>query len=232
SKSFDTSSDRSKRRKTEEIRKTFTADELAYATQMSLRSTGNLEAAKVVKDVSSTSPIRAAKYVTAFQSKMEETFTPDEALSLMLESKISKRAYQTTRNETKKKGCKLFPSYKHVEKAKKMCYPPDFYVNITETSAEVKLQIVLDKTIARILKLQEDVIRNINPAHVKNVKLYCKWGCDGSSGQSVYKQKFSEDGKSDESFLHFICADKARKRNGNDRNCYMAKSKAIFTEIL
>lgn len=205
-KSFDTSSDRSKRRKTEEIRKTFTADELAYATQMSLRSTGNLEAAKVVKDVSSTSPTRAAKYVTAFQSKMEETFTPDEALSLMLESKISKQAYQTTRNEAKKKGCKLFPSYKHVEKAKKMCYPPDFYVNVTETSAEVKLQVILDKTVARILKLQEDVIRNISPAHVKNVKLYCKWGCDGSSGQSVYKQKFSEDGKSDESvfFTSFV----------------------------
>ncbi|KAG5881537.1 hypothetical protein JTB14_017940 [Gonioctena quinquepunctata] len=38
SKLFDSSSDRSKRRKTEEIRRTMSTDELAYATRMSPKS--------------------------------------------------------------------------------------------------------------------------------------------------------------------------------------------------
>ncbi|KAG5863833.1 hypothetical protein JTB14_014187 [Gonioctena quinquepunctata] len=63
SKSFDSSSDRLKRRKSEEIRKTISSDELAYATRMNLRRAGQLEATKIVEDITSTSPTRAAKYV-------------------------------------------------------------------------------------------------------------------------------------------------------------------------
>lgn len=50
--------------------------------------------------------------------------------------------------------------------------------------------------------------------NVRNMHLICKWGCDESSGQSVYKQKFTEDEKSDENVffslfvpLQLVCKD-------------------------
>ena len=49
SQSFASSSERSKRRKTQEVHSTFSTEELAYAAQMSLRTSGQVLAAKVVK---------------------------------------------------------------------------------------------------------------------------------------------------------------------------------------
>ena len=63
SQSFASSSDRSKRRKTQEVRSTFSTEELAYAAQMSLRTSGQLHAVQVVKDVTLTTPTRASKYI-------------------------------------------------------------------------------------------------------------------------------------------------------------------------
>jgi hypothetical protein len=55
----------------------------------------------------------------------------------------------------------------------------------------------LDHTVERILLVQYDVIQSLAQANVSNMTFICKWGCDGSSGQSVYKQKFTDDSISD-----------------------------------
>ena len=36
--------------------------------------------------------------------------------------------------------------------------------------------------------LQEDVLDTLSLKELKHLELYCKWGCDGSSSQSKYKQ--------------------------------------------
>lgn len=195
---FSELSDRSKRRKIEELRTSNTTEELAYATQMSLRSSGQLHASKIIKDVTSTSPIRASKYITAFTSKVEKTLSDDAALSVLVEHKFSKRTYHGIRKVAKENNCKLYPSYNNVLQAKKRCYPSRISITITESCAEVKLQALLDHTAMRILFLQREVVDSFTMENVKNMHLIYKWGCDGSSGQSVYKQKFTEDGKSDE----------------------------------
>ena len=64
---------------------------------------------------------------------------------------------------------------------------------ITDISAEVKLQEILDHTINRICKVQEEVLNNVADQEYR-YKLVTKWGCDGSSDQSRYKQGFSEGG--------------------------------------
>lgn len=202
SKSFASSSDRSKRRKTEEIRSTLSTEELTYAAQMSLRTSGQVDAAQVLKDVTLTSPTRASKYIAAVRSKNETPLTPDEALSLMIEKGESKRSYQLSRNAARARKCKLYPSYHEVEKAKNRCYPSVVYMNITESCAQIKLQALLDHTTYRIIQLQADVIDTLNSEILQKLVLHCKWGCDGSSGQSVYKQKFDEAGKSDESIFY------------------------------
>ncbi|KAL4710141.1 hypothetical protein ACJJTC_006438 [Scirpophaga incertulas] len=51
------------------------------------------------------------------------------------------------------------------------------------TGAQVKLQDLLHHTVARIL-----LIDTANKPDLQNLKLFSKWGCDGSSGQSEYKQ--------------------------------------------
>lgn len=67
STSWDDLSDRSKRRRTEKVRKEHTVHELAYATQMGLRASGNLHASKVIRDVTESSPSKASQYRNAFQ---------------------------------------------------------------------------------------------------------------------------------------------------------------------
>lgn len=87
--SFIESSDRSKRRKTQKLRETFTTNELSYATKMSLRESGAVLAAKVVNDVTFKSPARAMKYISAVKevSKMETKMSPNTALTLVLDIK-------------------------------------------------------------------------------------------------------------------------------------------------
>jgi hypothetical protein len=40
--------------------------------------------------------------------------------------------------------------------------------------------------------LQSDVIKTLCEKEIVNFHLICKWGCDGTSGQSTYKQTFND----------------------------------------
>jgi hypothetical protein len=67
----------------------------------------------------------------------QATFTPDEALLLLLELSLTKDKYRILRNACKEKGHEtLFPSYVNVLQAKADCRPELSSVRITETQAE------------------------------------------------------------------------------------------------
>lgn len=189
---FNECSDRSKRRKTQDLRKTFTHDELAFATQMNLRQVGQLEAAKLIKEVTQTSPTRALKYRRAFKAKQqhikEERISAEEALSMIMDAKLTRHQYNIVRSKAKK----VFPNYKIIQSAKKSCYPRQEDVKITISSAEIKLQALLDLTAHRILEAQKEVIQGQGHASKIKLILISKWGFDGSSGLSEYKQKAGE----------------------------------------
>lgn len=72
---------------------------------MSLRSAGQLEASKCVKEVTLTSPSRASKYRKAFQSITESSLSDDAALSVLVELKRSKNQYHGLRS-VNKENCK------------------------------------------------------------------------------------------------------------------------------
>lgn len=98
--------------------------------------------------------------------KPVNTFTPytdDEALSLIVSNKLI--------------------NHKILEATKK-CYPNN--ITITEKSAEVQLQSLLDH-------LAEPVLHTLPPTCLSNLILTIKWGFDGSSGHSAYKQRSNED---------------------------------------
>lgn len=200
-KEFLTSSERSKRRKTEELRSSFSPQELAYATQVSLRSTGQLAASKLVKEAALCTPTRASKYRKSFKVTTETPLTSEGALSILIECKLSKSQYQGIRLISLEQNCKLYPSYKKVLEAKNLCYPPRSSIKITESSSEVELQQLLNHTAQRILQTQEEVIATLTDKELQNLKFFCKWGCDGSSGQSEYKQTFEGESISDASIF-------------------------------
>jgi len=61
-------------------------------------------------------------------------------------------------------------------------------IEVTETSAQVSLQNLLNHTAQRLIKMQSDVFKQFSNS--SELKLICSYGFDGSTGQSAYRQKF------------------------------------------
>lgn len=118
-----------------------------------------------------------------------EVFSADFALSIFTQAKLSRFQYEVIRAATKKVGHNIFPSYKKIQEAKKDCYPSD--VNITESSAEILLQSLVDHTVKRILKTKQD--EELDTLKNSELVLHMKWGFDGSSGQNEFSQPFFDD---------------------------------------
>lgn len=192
-------SERSKRRKTEEIRSSFSPEELCYAAQMQFRAAGKLDTALVMKDVTLSTPTRASKYKKAYTKVNAIQFSSDEALSVFIEAKLTKFQYNIIRDAAKQHNSNLYPNYESITSAKKRCYPQDLV--ITEGRAEVPLQSLLNHTVSRLFQSLEEVFSSLNSEELSVLCLITKWGCDGSSGMSEYKQKFSDPSISDASIF-------------------------------
>ena len=165
---------------------------------MSLRSSGATDAAKVLQDVTTTSPHRANKYRKAYTSVTnsgQSEMSGDEALVDFVHLKLTKQQYKDLRQSLRSKNFRAYPSYEIVVEAKKQCYPYD--IAVSDTLAEVSLQSLLDHTCKRILLTQTEVFNSIDSSVIRNIQMICKWGCDGSSGQSEYKQGFENETSSD-----------------------------------
>ena len=95
-------------------------------------------------------------------------------------------------------------------------------ISITETTAEVELQALLNHTAERILHTQSEVgLLHCFEENDIELALISKWGCDGSSGQSEYKQKFHDESCSDANIffpsfmpiqLYYLQSDNTEKR--------------------
>lgn len=124
----------------------------------------------------------------AVTSKKPEAvpLTPEEALAFLLENDLSKRQYINMRLLNKERNCNIYPSYEEVIKCKLLCRPKE--ISVSESLAEVSLQNLLDHTAQRILLFQKDVLHVM--ADISNVVLIASYGFDGTTGQSMFKQRF------------------------------------------
>lgn len=123
----------------------------------------------------------------------------NECLSLFTEAKLTKHQYLLIKEFINiKLSAKVLPTYQDLLSAKKKCYPAD--VIVTDNLAEVKIQSLLDHTASRIIEYSESRdptdLGNIN-----NLRLIGKWGFDGSTGHSEYKQIFVDSDTIDASLL-------------------------------
>lgn len=193
-KSFGESSERSKRRKTEEIRSNVKDGVILHAAQVELSKSGKRDASHVLKDITS-SPTRATKYKNAYntsKSKKPTRLSAMEALKMFIDADLTRGQYEIIRNT----NTNFFPCYSLIQEAKKKCYPPPDTSTVTNTSAEIQLQPLIDITVRRLSEFLEEVLLTIKEEERNTLKLICKWGCDGSQ-QAQYKQRHENETDSD-----------------------------------
>lgn len=87
------------------------------------------------------------------------SFDVDTALALITEAKLSKYQYEILRQSAKDIGHDIYPSYKKVIQSKQNCYPKNLV--ISESSAKVPLQDLLDHTAKRII--ESNIRSNVTP---------------------------------------------------------------------
>lgn len=133
SKSFFDLSERSKRRKTEYLMKTTTSEVLVCAAKNTLYSEGKRAAAQMLSQITEYSPRRAIKIKNSSKNVMP--YTEDEALAFIVDTRMTKDAYQIARLEAKQRGANI---YHRIRLAKERCYPE--CMEIHEENSSVPLQ--------------------------------------------------------------------------------------------
>lgn len=205
-KSFEESSHRTKLRRVKPLTSSFSQGHLVHATELSFRKSGKRNAAYLLKQIVS-SPKRATKIKKRFTSPEKHYIPslPEEALNLMVRMNLTKNEYQIMRDEAKMRGVNIYPPYNKIREAKQKCYPDKESVTITDTSAEIKLQALVDHTTMRLVDVQRCVFScHLDKVIEDSLEIVYKWGCDGSSSQSNYKQMYSSPFESDDDSSVFI----------------------------
>lgn len=190
-KSLEECSDISKRRKLRDHNEDLSTSLVNQSLCQRYKCEKLHQKALIVEAVDKASPKRVKRIKDSISTPQDQPrkFTPEEALSLFLDLGLSKEKYIVLRNELKKRKHDALPSYNKIIAAKKECLP--VMEEVTNISVSVSLQKLLDSTAGRILHLKTE--HEIEAMSDTSVVLESKWGCDGSSGQSEYKQRINED---------------------------------------
>lgn len=216
-KDFDQCADRTKRRKIEEVCATLSENQIQRAAIRNMKK----PVAKVVKQVMFTDVSEANKISKKIMRDEVIPLTPLESLLFLIEAKFSKSQYIMLRELSMSRNSLLFPTYREVALAKKHCYPDPSFMEITEISVTIQLQGLLDITAKRLIESMTNEQLDFLPT---NLILYSKYGGDGASNQSRYKQKFgSQDSDVCDSALYMISLVPVRLAKQTD-------SKSIFWE--
>lgn len=174
-KKFEECSDKTKKRRVETLVKSFGSAELQFASSIAGPST-------------STGP-----------PEVKKSLTLQQALSLYLDLDLSERKYTLLRTVVNSVHADTFPSLYRLNMFKQHLYPE--ISSASETAVEVNIPNMLYKTVNSICSLINAI--DMHSINSLNLTLVCKWGMDGSSGHSTYKQIFSEESATDE-FMFFI----------------------------
>lgn len=149
-KAFDQCSRRTKRRRCAKVRSEMGANQVNAMYLNYLESNDRKEEAKIVEKLRSASPNRKAKIIAILNEDIKILpYTPDEALALMVDTNLSVHQYNIIQHQAKSRNANIYPPYNRILKAKKMCYPMDESITVTDTGTNIKLQGLLDHTSAR-----------------------------------------------------------------------------------
>lgn len=189
-KSFEDLSNRQKRRRTEDtLACSSSSAEIVFSAERALRKAGESDTADVMKYLMEN-PEEASKIKAFIEGKSIQVreISPLKALALYVSMNLSKWRYNTLRDFNTSEGALKYPSYYMLVKEKIKCYPAKEDLTVTESSAKIKLQALMDLTSKRLIRSLETPV---DPN--QQLVLTSKWGFDGSSSQSIYHQRTSED---------------------------------------
>lgn len=150
-------STRSQRREASELTKKIMEEDLdlvMHVTTIAARKRGSRDLAIVINETMKTPnrPSKIRKLIFSSADKKEPIpFSEDEALALLFDNNFSKRQYVNIRLESKNRNCDIYPKYDALIIAKKNCRPCG--ITVTETTARVPLQNLLEHTAKRIILL-------------------------------------------------------------------------------
>lgn len=188
-KPYDECSENTKKRKNMELLQEYGMGHVRNAYVQGLRSMGENDEASIVSIIrNKEKDEKKAILQTIISPDSALSFTKEEALSMCIETDLTKAQYGYLRKRLVDKNLSsVLPSYQILSEAKKACYPPASSITVTNISAKINLQDLLDHTVCRIIKIKS------GSTNYNRLKLFTKWGCDGSSGQSEYKQILPEE---------------------------------------
>lgn len=129
-------------------------------------------------------------------SGSKKSLSPLRALALYLDLGLTFRKYNILRSTMNSLNSDMFPSYYALKQIESQRLPK--IQDISDIHAEINLQELLDKTVESLISLVKDKI-----SQLLCLTLICKWGFDGSSGHSIYKQKLFNPNSTDE-FMFLI----------------------------
>lgn len=108
-----------------------------------------------------------------------------------------------------------------MQQANQKCYPLESDITLTKCVTEVKLQSLLNHTADCTLFMQSEVIKNLTFENIINFSLICKWGCNRTSVQSTFKQKFSDDDDGSKSDAYIFFTSFMPQSSGKIRNHHL-----------
>lgn len=175
-------SNKQKKRRSESLLD-YSPEELTFALVERLKIDQKNDLACVIDHITKNPDSVPIVQATLFKKNRKKTFDEDHALGLYTSLNLSKWKYLCLRKVLLDCEVPVLPSYHKLLEAKKKCYPHD--LEISERGARVKLQALLDLTVQKILQITGTQI----DSSTEGLKLISKWGFDGASSQSTYKQR-------------------------------------------
>ena len=181
-KPFTDLGNRQKKRRVEHLLD-YSPDELSYALVTRLKMVGKNDLACVIDHILKNPESVALVQTTLCGKNKKQHFDEDHALALYTSLSLSKWKYLCLRKVLSDCEVPVLPSYHKLLEAKTRCYPND--IEVTESGARVKVQALLDLTVQKILQVSGSQV----DSSTEGLKLISKWGFDGASSQSTYKQR-------------------------------------------
>ena len=146
----------------QKLRNSFEPGAINLAASQNLTKAGKKDARFVFQKVGSTSGLTAAtarKAISTKKSKELIKITPACALGFLLNQDLTRAQFQAIRAISKEKGADIWPSYKEIQSAKLECRPEE--IEVSDHSAFVPLQQLLNHTTKRILDLDPSIVANL-----------------------------------------------------------------------
>jgi len=75
---------------------------------------------------------------------------------MFIQANLTRNQYEVVRMSNKK----FYPCYTLLQNAKRDCYPPMFAYIVTATSAEIKLQDLLNHTSSRLMEYLQEIFES------------------------------------------------------------------------